>query len=129
MKNPMQKLRRFFVRPRTYNATATRAASQAPIADDDGSDGNRLSSAFIIVLILHIIAVMGVFAFARMKDASKDNAPKGNTTQTAAPKSTPPKPAAVKPAVPVAAASLAAASATLLTHDSPKPPIGPSTLR
>jgi LysM repeat protein len=121
MKNPIPKLRRFFVRSRTYHATASRAASQAPVADDDGSDGNRLSGAFIIVLILHVIAVMGVFAFARMKDsAGKDAAPKANTAQT-----TVPKPTVPKPAIPAAAASLTTVSAPLLTHDAQRLPVGP----
>jgi LysM repeat protein len=117
MKNPMQKLRRFFVRPRTFNVTATRTASQTPIADDDGSEGTRLSSAFIVVLILHIVAVAGVFAFARIKENRKDNATQNNPAPTASPKNVPPKPPA-----PTTAASFTAANPPLATHDVPKPP-------
>ena len=122
MKNPMQKLRRFFVRSRTFNASATRAATQAP--GDDDSDSTRLSGAFIVVLALHVIAVVGVFAFARIKENRKSSAPPITSTQTSAAK----KPAAVKPAAaapkaaaPVVAASLAPANPAATTHATPKP--------
>ena len=124
MKNPMQKLRRFFVRSRTYNAAA-RTATQVP-SDDDG-DSTRLSGAFIIVLALHIIAVVGVFAFARIKESrSSKTASQGNPAQTAAPKNATAKPAAakppaVKPPAPVVAASFAPANPTLTPHATPKP--------
>jgi LysM repeat protein len=117
MKNPMQKLRRFFVRSRTFNAAAARATTQVP-ADDD-SDSTRLSGAFIIVLALHVIAVVGVFAFARIKESRKSSSPQPNTTQTAAPKSTLPKspspktPTVRAPAPAPAAASLVAANPTV----------------
>ena len=125
MKNPMQKLRRFFVRSRTFNAAAARATTQMP-ADDD-ADSTRLSGAFIIVLILHVIAVVGVFAFARIKESRKAALPQGATTQTAAPKSTPPKPQAPKPptvkapAPAPAAASIVAANPSVTPHPTPKP--------
>jgi LysM repeat protein len=110
MKNPMQKLRRFFVRSRTFNASAARAATQAP-ADDD-SDSTRLSGAFIVVLALHVIAVVGVFAFARIKENRKSSSPQTNAPQTSAAK----KPAIVKPATaaqkPAAAAAASIAPAT-----------------
>ena len=123
MKNPMQKLRRFFVRSRTFNASAARATTQVP-ADDEG-DGTRLSGAFIVVLVLHVIAVVGVFAFARIKENRKANSPQGNPTQAAAPK-TPPakppaaKPPAVKPPAP-AAASIVATNPTVTPRTTPKP--------
>ena len=131
MKNPMQKLRRFFVRSRTFNAAAARATTQVP-ADDD-SDSTRLSGAFMIVLVLHVIAVVGVFAFARIKESRKINSPQANTTQTAAPKNTPPKPPAPKPttvrapAPAPAAASLVAAHPTVTPHPTPKPATAATT--
>jgi LysM repeat protein len=97
MKNPIQKLRRLFVRTKTYNAAAARAASQSSHDEDDGS--NRLSGAFIVVLLLHIIAVVGVFAFARIKESRIRNAPPEN-------------PATAKPAIAKAPAPAAAASIT-----------------
>lgn len=67
MKQPLQKLRRFFARPKKFNATANPEALSAAYDDDDGA--SRLSGAFVIVLVLHIIALVGVFAFARIKDS------------------------------------------------------------
>ena len=126
MKNPMHKLRRFFVRSRTFNAAAARASTQVP-ADDD-SDSTRLSGAFIVVLALHIIAVVGVFAFARIKENRKSSAPQVNSTQASVPKNAPAKPPAVKPApsalkvaAPVVAASIAPANPTVTPHATPKP--------
>jgi LysM repeat protein len=130
MKNPMQKLRRFFVRSRTFNAAAARATTQVP-ADDD-SDSTRLSGAFIIVLVLHVIAVVGVFAFARIKESRKSNSPQSNTTQTAAPKNAPPKASApkapaVKPPAPAPAASIVAANPSVTPNPTPKPAIAAAT--
>ncbi len=122
MKNPMHKLRRFFVRSRTFNASAARTATQSP-ADDD-SDSTRLSGAFIVVLALHIIAVVGVFAFARIKENRKANAPQTTSTQkTALQKTAPVKPVTVapKPVAPAAAASLTPANPALTTQTTPKP--------
>ncbi len=116
MKNPMQKLRRFFVRSRTFNAAAARSAAHAPADDDDG--GHRLSGAFIIVLVLHVIAVVGVFAFARIKENRTANTPPPKPTQ-AAPKAAPAKTAGAKPAA--AAASAATTTYSAPQHDAPKP--------
>jgi len=115
MKNPMQKLRRFFVRSRTYKATAAQAATHASHDEDDG--GNRLSGAFLVVLLLHVIAVVGVFAFARIKENRIHNAPPENPApKTAA------KPAAAKPPVPSATTAIAAANPPVAPHDPPKAP-------
>ncbi len=103
MKNPMQKLRRFFVRSRTYKATAAPSATATSHDDDDGA--NRLSGAFIVVLFLHIIAVVGVFAFARIKESRLRNAPPEKSAPTAM------KPAAAKPSVAKAALAKAPAPA------------------
>ena len=120
MKNPMQKFRRFFVRSRRFNAAAAQTATHT--ASEDDSDSTRLSGAFIVVLALHIIAVVGVFAFARIKESRKgDAAPQGNPRQTASPKNAPVKPVAVKPVAPVAAASIAAANPAIAPHATPKP--------
>ena len=121
MKNPMHKLRRFFVRTRTYKATAAQAATQTSHDEDDGS--NRLSGAFLVVLFLHIIAVVGVFAFARIKESRAHNAPPEASTAKMAAKPAPAKPAAAKPPVPAAAATIAAATPPQATsHDSPRTP-------
>lgn len=124
MKNPMHKLRRFFVRTRTYKASAAQAAAQPSHDEDDGS--NRLSGAFLIVLFLHIIAIVGMFAFARIKENRAHNTP----PETAAPKTAakPPveKAAAPRPVAPAATASLAAATPAATTHESPKPAATPA---
>ena len=121
MKNPMHKLRRFFVRTRTYKATAAQAATQTSHDEDDGS--NRLSGAFLVVLFLHIIAVVGVFAFARIKESRAHNAPPETLAPKTAAKPTAVKPATVKPAAIVAAATIAAANPPQVTsHEAPRIP-------
>ena len=93
--------------------------------DDDG--GNRLSGAFIVVLLLHVIAVIGVFAFARIKESRRALIPV-ETSQTPKSKAdigqtTPQKSAPVVPA-PVPAQ----ATPPIATHESPKtPPPGQRT--
>ena len=121
MKNPMHKLRRFFVRTRTYKATAAQAATQTSHDEDDGS--NRLSGAFLVVLLLHIIAVVGVFAFARIKESRAHNAPPQAPAAKMAAKPAPVKPAAAKPPLPAAAATIAAATpAQVSSHESIRVP-------
>ena len=109
MKNPMHKLRRFFVRTRTYKATAAQAATPTSHDDDDGS--NRLSGAFLVVLFLHIIAVVGVFAFARIKESRIRNTPPEKSAQTTA-KAAAVKPAAAKASPPATAPAATIAAAT-----------------
>ncbi len=73
MKKPLQTLRRFFTRTKRYNATANPDALSAAYDDDDGA--SRLSGAFVVVLLLHIVALVGVFAFARIKDSRAAKTP------------------------------------------------------
>lgn len=68
MKNQLHKIRRLFIRTRKFNAASARAAIP-DISDHDDDGENRLSGAFIVVLFLHIVAVIGVFAFAKIKDS------------------------------------------------------------
>ena len=112
MKNPMHKLRRFFVRTRTYKATAAPAATQTSHDEDDGS--NRLSGAFLVVLFLHMIAVVGVFAFARIKESRiHTTPPEAPAAKTAA------KPPAAKP--PAAKVPAPATFPTLVAASLPQP--------
>ncbi|MEQ1851218.1 MAG: LysM peptidoglycan-binding domain-containing protein [Chthoniobacteraceae bacterium] len=103
MKKLLQQFRRLFVRTKNYNASLARPVSQSTYDEDD--DGNRLSGAFIVVLLLHIIAVVGVFAFARIKENRTSLLPAEPSTQTAASKT-----AAAKPAPPVVATAPAPAA-------------------
>ena len=88
------------------NASASRTASRADLEDyadydeEDSREPNmRLTHAFVVVLILHVIAVGGVFGFNAMKSRQAANAKTAATpvvTETAAP-------VAVAPTTPVAA--------------------------
>jgi LysM repeat protein len=69
MNNPIRKFRKFLVKPKKMNATAVRSAAASTY--DEESDDTKLSGAFIIVLILHIVAVVGIVAFTKIKDGRK----------------------------------------------------------
>lgn len=87
MKKQLNQLRRFFARTgtRKLNAATAREVIPASYEDDDGS--NRLSGAFVVVLLLHVVALVGVFAFSRMKDSKPvaEAAPSAPTASTAIP--------------------------------------------
>jgi LysM repeat protein len=68
MKKQLNQLRRFFARTGTRKLNAATAREVIPASYDDDDNSNRLSGAFIVVLALHVIALVGVFAFSRMKD-------------------------------------------------------------
>ena len=69
MNKPLQKLRRFFARtgtPKKYNATATRDDLSASYDDDESS--NRLSGAFVVVLLLRrLVAQLRKFVLDRLE--------------------------------------------------------------
>lgn len=132
MNKPLQKLRRFFARTKKLNATANPDALSAAYDDDDGA--SRLSGAFVIVLLLHIVALVGVFAASRLKDRPL---PPAETPAAAAAKAAPAAPqakppvAAKQPAAPVAAVNpnnVAAISVPQETRlapvESPRPVLG-----
>ena len=125
MKNPMQKFRRFFLRGKKFNATAARAAT-AHGYDDDDDTSHRLSGAFVAVLLLHVIAIVGVFAFARIKEKHKSLTPTdaslitGTKSNSVKPK--PAKPAAEKPAPSATTPAPSLASAVVPVPDSIKTP-------
>ncbi len=73
MNNPIRKFRKFFVKPKKMNATAVRNAAASTY--DEETDDTKLSGAFIIVLILHIVAVVGIVAFTRIKENRKNSEP------------------------------------------------------
>lgn len=111
MKNPLQRFKKFFLRTRKMNATAARPAIPRDYEDEE-EGGTRLSSAFVIVLLLHVVAVVGVIAFARIKANRTLNAPPSVATTTQEP-AVAPKNTNVPPArdpQPAPAAALAAAT-------------------
>lgn len=126
MKNPIQKLRRFFVRNRTYNAAAAARATPRTSQDEDDG-GNRLSGAFIVVLALHVIAIVGVFAFLRIKESRNRSAPQDSSARSAATNGTLAKPSSIKAAPGAVTATLAAANPQQIApRDTPKPPAAAS---
>ena len=121
MKNPMQRFTRFLFRRNKFKAATARTAMAQPHEDDDGN-GNQLSGAFVVVLFLHVVAIVGVFAFARIKEKNGKKTSPEPSTQTAAGKANAAKPAALKPAALVAAATPAPAAPAAPAHDSLKTP-------
>src|SRR5262245_34274918 len=128
MNKPLQKLRRFFTRTKKFNATANPDALSAAYDDDDGA--SRLSGAFIVVLVLHIVALAGVFAFARIKDsraAVQPNPPAStNTAPVAAVPSKNPsakQPGAPAPSVPQPAVAGPGVNAAPIVHHESKPAV------
>ena len=96
---------KFPSRPKKLQATT--AARRNPAAENyyDEEPKTNLSSAFIVVLVLHIVAVGGIYAFnsiraSRPPRESKNVAPVANSVGTPlAPKATPaPEPVVAKPA-------------------------------
>jgi LysM repeat protein len=49
----------------------------------------KLSRAFVVVLLLHVVAVGGIFAFSTLKDRQSSTSTARNQTETANPSSTP----------------------------------------
>lgn len=130
MNKPLQKLRRFFSRNKRLNATANPDALSAAYDDDDGA--SRLSGAFVVVLLLHIVALVGVFAFARIKDsrAAKTNETKTPEATTpaagsalaanaGASKGTAPKQSAATPAPAVTPTPAPTVAPAVVSHDVP----------
>lgn len=79
----MPKLPKFSL-PRRKKLHAATAARRAPAADDYYEDEPKtnLSSAFIVVLILHLVAVGGIYAFNSIKAARRGHEPLAPTKAT-----------------------------------------------
>jgi LysM repeat protein len=88
------------------NATTAARRIAPPIEDEDDEPQTKLSSAFFVVLILHVVAVGGIYAFNGIKAHRKaqepvalNPAPKAPAPKAAVAKSAPvPEPASAKPA-------------------------------
>lgn len=64
---------------------STAAARRAPVADDYYEDEPKtnLSSAFVVVLILHVVAVGGIYTFNSIRAARRGQEPAAARTATA----------------------------------------------
>lgn len=112
---------------RKLNASVSRTASRAELEDyaeydeEDSHEPNmRLTHAFIVVLILHVIAVGGVFGFNAMKSRQAATAKAAASTPAVAEKTAPVEPVAAAPAPVVAAAPVAQAPAPVVAAPIPK---------
>jgi LysM repeat protein len=62
-------------RPKKKYQVTARAARAQPIEEyDDGQPTTKLSSAFVVVLILHVVAVGGIYAFNSIKASRRNHA-------------------------------------------------------
>lgn len=65
---------------------ATARVARPSVDDyDDEEPTTKLSSAFIVVLILHVVAVGGIYAFNSIKDSRRDREAMNKTPEVAAP--------------------------------------------
>ncbi len=100
-------------RPKKRLQATARAARPAMDDYDSEEPTTKLSSAFIVVLILHVVAVGGIYAFNSIKASRRDRETAIAAVTSAAP--APAKPAPAKPAAkvdPPAAPAHAPLSAT-----------------
>lgn len=83
---------------------ATARAARPSVDDyDDEEPTTKLSSAFIVVLILHVVAVGGIYAFNSIKASRRDREVVNKTTEAAAPAVVaPPAKTSTSPAAPAA---------------------------
>jgi LysM repeat protein len=89
---------------------ATARASRRPMDDYDVEEPTtKLSSAFIVVLILHVVAVGGIYAFNSIKASRRDRDPASASAEAAAPAAARMAPQAEAPAAPAPANAAVAA--------------------
>src|SRR5277367_2925561 len=101
-------------RPKKRLQATTARAARRPMDDyEDEEPTTKLSSAFVVVLILHVVAVGGIYAFNSIKASRKDHDLAAQFSDQ-----TPPAPAKVAsndapaPTAPIARQTTAAAHAT-----------------
>lgn len=80
---------------RIVRASATR---HKELDDFEGEPGMKLSQAFIIVLVLHVLAVGGIYGFNKFKEARQQNLGKSTGALAALPAAPPPPVKEEKPA-------------------------------
>src|SRR5436309_12494 len=69
-------------RRKLHAATAARRSVAPPMDDYDEEPQTKLSSAFIVVLVLHLVAVGGIYAFKSIKAQRLAQEPVSNTPTT-----------------------------------------------
>ena len=62
-------IKNLFQKPKSKKISATTRRATMPVAEDYNADepNVRLSSAFFVVMLLHVVAVAGIFAFSSLK--------------------------------------------------------------
>jgi LysM repeat protein len=103
--------------PRPKKVLKASARVARPAMDDYDSDEpqTKLSSAFIVVLILHVVAVGGIYAFNSIKASRRDREVSTSSVDAPAPE------VAQSTAANAAAAAAAAASSPARTAEPPAP--------
>ncbi len=66
------------MRTKKLNLTATRNAMPTTYEEDD-EGSSRLSGAFVVVLLLHVVAIVGVFAFSRINEGRVATTPNASS--------------------------------------------------
>ena len=76
MQRPLKRTPSKHASTRHLRATAQRAAPKYPPDEHDGVEepNVKLSRAFVVVLLLHVVAVGGIFAFSALKDRQQAGA-------------------------------------------------------
>jgi len=99
-------------KPKRLQATARRAAPVALEEYDDEEPTTRFSTALVVVLILHVVAAGGIYAFSRIKATHLPEEPLSTVIKTSTQKSAsvegdlvPPPPVPVSPSTPVTPAT------------------------
>ncbi len=95
------KVPKIFQFKRTKRFNATTVARRAPVMDEYEEPQTKLSSAFVVVLVLHLVAVGGIYAFNSIKANRKVQEPLAHlpTLPTTVPTAPVVAPAPVHPVV------------------------------
>jgi LysM repeat protein len=127
-------------RPKKRLQANARAMRPEAMEEIDAEEPARLSSAFIVVLILHVVAVGGIYAFNSIKASRRDREQKAEAVSAPAPRKEQPAPEKAKPTakaevkpVPQVAAQTPAAARIAEVPTAPVPavaqPVKPGALK
>lgn len=99
-KNKKQTARRAPRRVVPRRIVRASAASRKDLDEFEGEPGMKLSQAFIIVLILHVLAVGGIYGFNKLKESRLHTAAKATAAPATLPAAPPPPVKEEKPTPP-----------------------------